>query len=593
MSDPRRGAQWVDRRPARGSGAVVAAARSHSTDAALRMLEAGGNAVDAAVACGLVAGVVEPTETTLGGSGFMLVHDPVRSRDWSIEFPARAPRGARPDMFTLAGRQEGTRLVALSAVVDDANVEGPLACGVPATMAGLLAAHEELGRLPRTQVFAPAIELAHNGFVVDSYHALQTLAALPELRAHPDAARIFLTEQGLPPVPAYHGQASLGTGPLLRQQDLGSTLERIADQGRAGLYEGPVARAIGGAFADLGGVLTEQDLASYRPVIGAPLRLRYRDWEVLAPASPCGAWTELQILALLGHFDLGHAGTDRLHLIAQASRRAFADRYHWLADPDFVRVPLRTLLSESYTGALADRVRADEMAPWTAPGGAPPWEEFAGRAVHHPWPRPGEAPSYTVASGGGTLNLDHGTTHFSVIDADGMTVSCTHTAANAFGNKIVPPGTGLLFDSAMAWFNASPGAANSIAPGKRPLANMGPLIARRVDGERTIALGAPGGRRIISAVTQVLSNVVDRGLEIQEAISAPRIDASGTAVLVSERVDDAEHEALSLRGYTTVTVSEEHEPFSYELARPVACAADRRRRTAAADPFTIASTAAL
>ena len=179
----------------------------------------------------------------------------------------------------------------------------------------------------------------------------------------------------------------------------------------------------------------------------------------------------------------------------------------------------------------------------------------------------------------------HGTTHFTVVDGDGMMVSCTHTAGNAFGSKVVAEGTGLLFDAGMVWFNAHPGAANSIAPGKRPLVNMGPLLLAR-DGEPRLAVGAPGGRRIIDAVVQVVVNAVDRGMGIEDALGAPRVDASGSKVLASERLGPA-LDALRERGHDVVAVREEHSPFSYEFARPVGAeiAADGSRR-ASADPFT-------
>ncbi len=547
-----RSTQHVTRTAATGT-AAAAASRRPSVDAAMRTLEAGGNAVDAAVACGFVAGVVEPAETCLAGSGFLLAWDPATKTPTAFEFPPRAPAAATPDMYEPVSSEGATKLLGVTTVKDDANVEGILACAVPGTIAGLLAAHERLGRLPRAQVMEPAIEAATNGFEADSYYALTALDNLDVLRAHPTAAAIYLDDRGLPPTPAFLGDATLGVPPLIRQPELARTLEIVAERGAAGFYEGEIAQAIEHHFAARGGLIDRADLAAYRPIVGEPLHSTYRGHDVYAPTSPCGAWTELQILRILERFDMN--GDDALHAIVAASRHAFADRYRDLGDG---ASPL-----QDDPDATAAAIRAGDIGP-VADG--KPWEVFA---------------------------FDrHGTTHFTVVDGDGMMVSCTHTAGNAFGSKVVAEGTGLLFDAGMVWFNAHPGAANSIAPGKRPLVNMGPLLLAR-DGEPRLAIGAPGGRRIIDAVVQVVVNAVDRGMGIEDAIGAPRVDASGSKVLASERLGPA-LEALRERGHDVVAVREEHAPFSYEFARPVGAeiAADGSRR-ASADPFTQGHAAAI
>ena len=387
------------------------------------------------------------------------------------------------------------------------------------------------------------------------------------LRAHPTAAALYLDARGLPPVPAFLGETTLGVPPLLRQPELARTLEIVAERGAAGFYEGEIAEAIERHFAAEGGLIDRADLAAYQPIVGEPLHATYRGYDVFAPTSPSGAWTELQILRALERFDL--AGTDpkdpeALHAVIAASRHAFADRYHWLGDPDHGPVPLEWLLGDGYADETAAAIRAGDIGPVVE---GKPWEELAFAApAHHP--------------------DKHGTTHFAVVDGDGMMVSCTHTAGNAFGSKVVAEGTGLLFDAGMVWFNAHPGAANSIAPGKRPLVNMGPLLLAR-DGTARLAIGAPGGRRIIDAVVQVVVNSVDRGMAVDEAIGAPRIDASGSSVLAGERLGEATLEALRDRGHRIVEVPEQHAPFTYEFARPVGAeiAPDGMRR-ASADPFT-------
>jgi gamma-glutamyltranspeptidase / glutathione hydrolase len=591
MNRVRRSYQDVQRRTAAGDAVAVAAARRESVDAALDMLAAGGNAVDAAVACAFVAGVVEPMETCLAGSGFMLVWDPAQRRATAVEFPPRAPLAARSDMFEVVPSQDADRLLGVSAVRDDANTEGILAAGVPGTVAGLLAAHERFGRLPRRQVLEPAIRAAADGFAVDGYYALQALDHLETLRAHPDAAAIYLDGRGLPPAPAFLGDATLGVAPLLRQPDLARTLEIVAERGTPGFYEGEVALAIERHFAAHGGLITREDLAAYRPLVGEPVCARYRDLELAVPASPCGGWTALQILRVLERLELSRtavADADALHAVVAASRHAFADRYHWLGDPDFVPVPLRGLLSDGYAEETAAAIRAGDPGPSFDAGEGFPWEVLAFRATGDPWSHddePERRPEFRRAQAASTASDRHGTTHLAVVDGDGMMVSCTHTAGNAFGSKVVAAGTGLLFDAAMVWFNAVPGAANSIAPAKRPLVNMAPVLV--VDGGRArLTVGAPGGRRIIDAVVQVLVGALERGLPLQEAIGAPRVDASGAAVLASERLGDDAIESLRARGHDVVAVREEHVPFGYEFARPVGVeiARDGRRR-AGVDPF--------
>ena len=567
--------------------AVVVAARPEAADAGIAMLRAGGNAVDAAVAVGFVAAVVEPMDTCVAGSGFLLVHEAASGRAWSVEFPPRAPAGARPDMYEVLDEAEGATLLGISPVRDDANVDGYLAPGVPGTVAGLCAASERFGRLPLPQVLEPAVALAERGFEADAYYSLQALAHLPVLRRHQEAARTYLVD-GLPPVPAFMGRATLGVPPLVRQPDLAETLRRIARLGAPGFYEGEVAAAIEDDFRRHGGLITREDLGAYRPTIGEPLRGTYRDCEVLTARAPGGGWTVLQLLGVLERFDLaamGHNSPAGLHALVEASRHAFADRYRSFADPDAVAVPLAELLGAEHLDALAARIEPDRAGLQDAFSAGPPWEAFAfpGRSA-------GSAPpggDGAAAPGPSSARVRGGTTSFSVVDAEGNAVSCTHTAANAFGCAVVAAGTGVLFDSAMVWFNPRPGAANSIAPGKRPLVNMAPTLVRR-GGRPLLAVGAPGGRRIASAVVQVISNVVDHGLSAQPAIDAPRVDASGSSVLASARIAPEVRDELARAGHRLVAVDEEHEPFLYEFARPVAALVDDEgRRRGGVDPFTV------
>jgi len=538
--------------PAAGECLLVAA-RREAVDAGIAVLQEGGNAIDAAVCMAFVAAVVEPTEASVGGSGFMLVHDG-RSA-WSIEFPPRAPLAARPGMFDPIGDSPDQRLLGTVRVRGDANATGPLAPCVPGVVAGLSLATRRFGTRPLARLIAPAIELAEAGFEVDDYFTLQALAHLRDLRAAPEAGRVFL-RGGLPPVAPF---AAATEPPKIRQPDLARTLRAVAADGPDTFYRGPVADSLVRAFEERGGLICHADLRGYRAIVGAPLARRYRGWCVFSPRAPCGGWTALQALGILDHLPLaelaaGSAG--RFHLIAEALRLAFADRYRLGGDRGLEPgVPAR-LLSESRARAGARSIRHDRVS---------------GRVL---------------AATPSAADVGHGTTHLAVVDAGGRMVSCTITAGNTFGSKFMAPGTGVLFDSGMAWFDPRTGSVNSIAPSKRPLVNMAPLLLLN-EGRARLAVGAAGGRRIISAVTQVVSAVVDHRLGAQEAVSAPRLDASDGYIRLSDRVPDAVASELSAMGHQVIAVAEQHAPFSYELARPVAVAVDEAGiRSGGIHPFS-------
>ncbi|MQA01941.1 MAG: hypothetical protein GEV07_04160 [Streptosporangiales bacterium] len=585
--------QHITRTPARGHRGAVAAARQVSVDAGLAMLEAGGTAVDAAVAAGLVAGVVEPMETTLAGSGFLVVAEGDGTAH-SVEFGPRAPAAARPDMYEVDEGAAADRGLGVSTVVGDANVTGALAAGIPGTIAGLLAAHDRFGRLDRQTVLAPAVRAAYDGFPADEYYLVDAVDNLAALRRDPGAREVFLA--GGDPFPVPHlGTATLGTTRLVRQPALGRILEIVADRGHDGFYAGEVAADLVSTVRELGGRWTEADLAGRQVSIGTPLRLTFRDVDVWAPVAPSGGLTELQLLnvwqALLPERD-GRSVDDpqRLRQLAEASWHCFADRYHWLGDPNFVPVPSTELLGDPYAAELAELVRTGAAPPVSTPAEGFPWQVFARRAVHDPWRHGGrEGPTWQP---GGATTPTAGTTHVSAIDGDGMTVSLTHTAANHFGAKVVCQRTGLLLDAAMGWFNAYPDAANSIAGGARPLANMGPVVLTR-NGRPTAAVGAPGGRRIVDAVVQLVQGIVDRSLSAGDVVLEPRIDASGSAALVSERLGAAA-EAMAAAGLPVKVVQEQHSPYGYELGRPVVVTRDADAGlTASTDPIARGAAGAL
>ena len=583
--------QTVRKSAAHSKEGVVVTARRQSAQAASAMLEAGGNAVDAAVAAAFVAGVIEPMETTLYGSGFMLVSVPGGDPVYSVDFGPRAPLLATSNMFRIdrETKTKGAPGISLSSVENNANVEGILAIGVPANFRGMIAALKRFGTLPLEKVMKPAIAAAHEGFIRDSYYTLEALSNLRALRANPCARNLYL-DDGLPPLSADLGSATLGVATYLKQPELGRTLEIIADKGAQAFYQGELGAHLLDTVKSLGGILSQADLDNSRPTIAPARKIVFRDTEVWAPNGPCGAATMLQMLqiwqALFPDGSPTEDSPERLRLLAHTIWHAFADRYHWLGDPDFVRTPDQAIISVPYAREIARIIRSGIPAPISPQDYDGPWSYFAKYAEHDPWAHqktdPAEIPKWEP---GGATAPTAGTTHISVIDAKGMAVSLTHTAANIFGSKVVCPHTGLLFDAAMGWFNAQPGAANSIAGGKRPLANMGPLLITK-DRQALAAIGAPGGRRILSAVTQVAINLIDRSMNVEAAVAAPRCDASGSDLLVSERLADKVMSTSEMQQRSKI-VQEQHEGFLYELARPLMATRDTQGNlSACGDPFT-------
>ncbi|MBK1783919.1 gamma-glutamyltransferase [Prauserella cavernicola] len=563
-------------------GSVVAP-RERSVTAGLEMLERGGNAVDAAVAAALVAGVVEPTETTLAGCGFLLYAD--RATDpRAVEFGPRAPLAADARMFDLDPAAAGPAVLGLAPVLGNANVDGPRAAGVPRTLLGLLTAHERWGALDRRTVCGPAVDAAHDGFPADTWFLTNAFSDLERLRADEGTRTTFLADDGLPigrTSPAFYG-SSLGERESVRQPVLAATLEEIACSPLTALTEGAIAQRLVETSRERGGLLTMADLAASGPRIGPALTIDYRGALVAVPPAPGGGLTELQILraweALQSRPRTSHESPETTRALALVLRHAFADRYHWLGDPDVVPVPTRGLLSDGYAARLAALcAQGDNVVRWES---GHPWFTYAGSPAHDPWPHDDgrDAPQWSPAT---ATPPTSGTTHISATDRDGRTVAITHTAANHFGSAVLCPRTGLLFDSAMAWFNAAPGAANSIAPGARPLANMGPALVLS-DAARH-AVGASGGRRIISAVAQVVINLVDGGHSPREALCLPRLDASGHPLLVHE--DRAE--ALSALGdLDPELVAASNEPFTIDFARPNIASVTEAGRTSSAIPST-------
>lgn len=468
---------------ARGMHGVVVSAEPRATQIGLDVLRKGGNAVDAAVAVALALAVTHPQAGNLGGGGFLVIRMS-DGTEKTIDFRERAPKSATADMYL---RADGS--------VDTDKVQfGASAAGVPGSPAGLWHALQKYGRWSLTNAAAPAIRLAREGFPVDQFLAEDLAACRADLARFPSTKKVF-----------FRGDEPLRQGDMLVQSDLAATLERFARRGSAGFYDGPTAERIVAQMQAGGGFVTAADLADYTVRERAPIRSTYRGHEVITMGPPSsGGVALLQMLHLLEPHDLramGDGGSDSCHLLTEVMRRAYADRSRWLGDPDHHPVPVEGLISKEYAQELQrgiDLAKKSEVKPGLPPGG----------------------------------KESDDTTHFSVVDKDGNAVACTTTINSTFGSMLVCEGAGFFLNNEMDDFSAKPGVpnqfglvggkANAIAPGKRMLSSMTPTIVCK-DGELRCVLGAPGGGRIITAVLQVLLNVVDHGMGLEQAVRAPRI----------------------------------------------------------------------
>jgi len=481
--------------PAIGSRGVVVASQSDASRAGLEMREAGGSAVDAAVATAFALAVAQPFSAGLGGGAFVLI----RGADGTvaaIDARETAPAAADRDLFVRPGVPEG------------ASLQGGLAVATPGFVRGMALVLERYGTLPWPRVLEPAIRLAKQGFAIGSYHARvlehMRLAGLPQ--RFPETGRIQFPPAGMP--------AKLGW--VLRQEDLAKTLRRLAEEGADAFYTGEIAARIVEEVEKRGGILSAEDLAGYRPKLRTPVRGSYRGLEVISfPPPSSGGAVLIEILNILEGFDLADLGPDdpaAAHRVVEAMKLAFADRAVWFGDPDFVEVPLERLTSKAYAKKLRDRINPPfwKRTPQH-------WDE-GDRAIEVEQP--------------GLPENDSGTTHLSVTDAAGNAVALTMTINTPFGSGITVPGTGILLNNEMDDFSKAPGTpnvyglvdergANAIAPGKRPLSSMTPTILLR-DGKIFMVTGSPGGPRIISTTLHTILNVVDFGMDVQEAVTRPR-----------------------------------------------------------------------
>ena len=501
--------------PIRARRGMVVAQEPHAARVGLDVLREGGSAVDAAVATAFALAVTHPSAGNIGGGGFMLVR-PVSGQPVAYDFREVAPAAATAAMFLANGEYDA-----------DQHHNSHLAVGVPGTVAGLHLAWSERGRLPWRRLVDPAIELADHGFLLSEELARSLASALERMKPYRASVMQF-SKDGVP----------YEAGEVLRQPDLAITLGRIAEEGPDGFYRGHNAELVAREMTANGGLITKDDLAGYRARTREPVRGEYRGYDVIStPPVSSGGTALVQMLNILEGYNLstsGHGSARTVHVIAEAMRRAYADRARYLGDPDFnPTMPIARLISKEYAEQLRQSIDVDRVSE-SSP-------------ASFEWPAEGRE-----------------TTHLSVVDADRVAVSLTYTLEQGYGSGIVVPGAGFLLNNEMGDFNPAPGlttadglvgtAPNLVSPGKRMLSSMTPTIVAK-DGRVFMLTGSPGGRTIINTVLHTLINVIDFGMNIQEAVDAPRFHHQWLPDQISyerHRLSPDTIALLESRGHTVV-----------------------------------------
>jgi gamma-glutamyltranspeptidase/glutathione hydrolase len=499
------------------------------------VLRRGGNAVDAAVATGFAMAVTYPRAGNIGGGGFMVIHSKDRNEDVAIDYRETAPAATTSEIFLGA---DGKPDIAKSR-------DSALGIGVPGTVAGLAVALDKYGsgNFTLADLVKPGIALATDGTEITDDSADTLPDWHKRLARWPASAKIFSRADG----------TSLREGDRLVQTDLAATLSAIAEQGPRGFYEGPVAEKLVKAVGDAGGIMTLDDLKSYRPVIRAPVRGTYRGYDIISMPQPSsGGVVLLEILNILEGFpmhDMKQGSAPSLHVMIEAMKRAYADRARYLGDPAFVKAPIATLISKDYAAKQRASIDLDHATPWTDALAATP-------------PHEGD-----------------NTTHFSVVDSRGNAVSNTYTMNYSYGVGLIAEGTGVLLNNELDDFTAAPGASNAYGlvgfeanlpgPGKRPLSSMSPTIVMK-DGKAVLVTGSPGGSRIISAVLQIIVDVLDYDMDVAAAVAAPRLHHQWLPdeVRIERGFADDTLAGLRAKGHRVI------EPLGYSSANSIAVTAN-------------------
>jgi gamma-glutamyltranspeptidase/glutathione hydrolase len=473
--------------PQESTQGMVATSHTLASEVSRDVLANGGNAVDAAVTAGFALAVTQPRSGNIGGGGFMLISDEDSGEVIAIDYRETAPASATETMFQ---DEEGD-------AVTDRSRYTHLASGVPGTVAGLALALEEYGTMSLADALAPAIRLAEDGFAVPPRFVKGLDDTRERFEPWESSMATFFKDDG----------SSYRAGEVFRQPELAATLKRIAENGASEFYEGETARLLVAEMDKHGGLMTLDDLAGYEPVIREPSHGTYRGHDIYAMSPPSSGGAHIvQMLNVLEGYpigDMGFGAADTMHVMAEAMKRAYADRSEYLGDTDFVEVPLDGIMSNDYADELREQIDMDQATP-----------------------------SDSIKAGNPTAYESNETTHFSVVDDSGLAVSNTYTINFSYGSGIVVEDAGFLLNNEMDDFSAKPGVpnaygliggeANKVEPGKRMLSSMTPTIVKK-DGKNFLITGSPGGSRIITTTLQVLMNVIDHDMNIQSAVSAPRM----------------------------------------------------------------------
>ena len=471
--------------PVIAKNGMVASEQELATQIGVDILKAGGNAVDAAVAVGFALAVALPNAGNIGGGGFMMVHDARSGKDIALDFREVAPRGASRNMY----------LDAAGKVIDGKSLYTHYAVGVPGTVAGMTHALSRWGSMPLARVMAPAIALADKGYPVSVTLAKTLEQEKKQMGRWPATQAVF-----------WRNGAPLQSGERLVQKDLAQSLRLISQQGAKAFYEGAIAQKIVAEMAPHANALSLQDLRDYKVAEREPVRGSYRGYQIVTMPPPSSGGAHLiQILNMMERWPMNQWGADSaqsVHYMTEAMKLAYADRSEYLGDPDFVKIPLKGLISKSYASELAASIKPQQARP--------------GKDIRPGRPQPYESDQ---------------TTHYSVVDKAGNAVAVTYTLNTNFGSGIVARGTGILLNNEMDDFSAKPGVANAyglvggdanaVQAGKRPLSSMTPTLVLK-DGKPVLVTGSPGGARIITTVLQQVVNHIDFGMNPAEAAATPR-----------------------------------------------------------------------
>lgn len=498
-----------EKQPAGGSKGMVVTNHPLASSAGAEMLAAGGNAVDAAIAALFTLSVVEPMMVGIFGGGMAHLRLP-DGRHTVIDGLSTAPAATRPDIYRAVSTTPGPDYLETEG---RENAVGAKAVAVPGNLKAWCETLSRFGRLPLSDVIEPAIRHAARGFTVTPYLSSCIAECAADLARDAGISRLYLP-----------GGKPASAGHKLIQSDYAETLRSIARDGAATLYGGALGKAVTEHVARSGGYLSLEDLAAFRTIEREPVRGPYRGFEIVGPPPPSsGGVHVLQMLNILEGYDLAASGfgsADNLHRLAEVLKIAFADRAAATADPAFVTVPVEKLISKAYAAERRMRIDMARAQSWSA-GVAP-----------------GESPN---------------TTHVTVADRDGHIVSSTQTINSLFGARFILPGTGIIPNNYMYLFDPHPGKALSVAPGKRITTSQAPLIVLK-DGKPAFALGLPGGLRIFGSAMQAVVNLIDHGMDLQEAVEAPRLWTQGQAVEIEDGYGAAAAAALQARGHDVMAL---------------------------------------